>query len=175
MRRTLLCLFVAAAIVAGACSSSNDTSISTTDARGTTVTVVTHDSFAVSEEVLELFTERTGVTVEIVRSGDAGSAVNQAILTKGNPLGDVFFGVDNTFLSRALDAGIFTPYRARRIDEVDATYRLDPENRVTPVDHGEVCLNYDKEAFSASPPPSSLDDLITAQYKGQLVVENPAT
>ena len=50
-------------------------------------------------------------------SGDAGAAVNQAILTKDNPLGDVFFGVDNTLLSRALDEGIFVPYKSPRARE----------------------------------------------------------
>ena len=63
-----------------------------------------------SKAVLAAFTEQTGIKVKVLKRGDAGEMVNQAILTKGNPLGDVFFGVDNTFLARALDAGIFEPY-----------------------------------------------------------------
>ena len=84
----------------------------------------------------------------MLRSGDAGAAVNQAILTKDNPQGDVFFGVDNTFLSRALDDGLFTPYEAKGLDQVPDELQLDPEHRVTPVDYGDVCVNYDKEAFA---------------------------
>ncbi len=63
---------------------------------------MTHDSFAVSKPVLRAFTQQTGIKVKVLKSGDAGAALNQAILTKDDPLGDAFFGVDNTFLSRAL-------------------------------------------------------------------------
>ena len=75
--------------------------------------------------------------------------MNQAILTKDNPLGDVFFGVDNTFLTRALDAGIFEPYtvagaRPRCPRRCSSTRR----HRVTPIDYGDVCVNYDKAWFA---------------------------
>jgi thiamine transport system substrate-binding protein len=142
-----------------------------------TVTLVTHDSFAVSKPVLRAFTKQTGITVKVLKNGDAGAALNQVILTKDAPLGDAFFGVDNTFLSRALDAGIFVPYTARGIDRVPAALRLDDRNRVTPIDDGDVCVNYDKAWFAKHrlPVPTSLDDLADARYRDQLVVENPAT
>lgn len=175
MRRLLpLALLGAVALLAG-CTSPAPTTTATDDPRGTTVRVVTHDSFAVSDAVLEAFTADTGVKVEIVRAGDAGAALNQAILTKGRPLGDVFFGVDNTFLSRALAEGIFTPYRAARLDAVPARFQLDPEHRVTPVDHGDVCLNYDKEAFAPGQEPTDLASLLDPALRGKTVVENPAT
>ena len=75
-----------------------------------TITLVAHDSFAVSKSVLAAFTKQTGVKVKLLQSGDAGEVLNQAILTKDHPVGDVLFGVDNTFLGRALDAGIFEQY-----------------------------------------------------------------
>ena len=74
------------------------------------MTLVTHDSFAASDSVIADFEAQTGVKLNVLKGGDAGAMVNQAILTKDNPLGDALFGVDNTFLSRALDAGIFVPY-----------------------------------------------------------------
>lgn len=86
-----------------------------------TVTLVSHDSFNASKDVLKEFTEETGYTVKVLKSGDAGVALNQEILTKGSPRGDVFFGVDNTLLSRALDSGLFTPYEAKGIDQVAAS------------------------------------------------------
>ena len=142
-----------------------------------TVRLVTHDSFAASEEVLADFTDETGIRVEVVPLGDAGAMVNQAILTKGAPLGDVLFGVDNTLLSRALDEDLFVPYESPLLDAVDEAYLLDPEHRVTPVDHGEVCLNYDKAHFQESglAPPDDLDDLVDPDYRGLTVVQNPAT
>lgn len=142
-----------------------------------TVTLVTHDSFAVSKSVVRAFTRETGIRVRLLPSGDAGAALNQAILTKDHPLGDVFFGVDNTFLSRALQSGIFEPYRSALLDRVPAEYRVDPRNRVTPVDHGDVCVNFDVAWFSEHDlaPPTTIEDLAAPRYRGLLVVENPAT
>lgn len=142
-----------------------------------TLRLLTHDSFAVSDEVLDAFTADTGITVELVPLGDAGLVVNQAILTKSNPLGDVLFGIDNTLLTRALDEDIFVPYESPLLEHVDEVHLLDPEHRVTPIDHGEVCLNYDKAFFEGSElePPDDLDDLADTAYRGLTVVENPAT
>jgi thiamine transport system substrate-binding protein len=142
-----------------------------------TITLVTHDSFAVSKPVLARFTKDTGIKVKILQSGDAGAALNQAILTKDHPLGDVFFGVDNTFLGRALDAGIFVPYTAAGLDQVPAEFQLDDSHRLTPIDHGDVCINYDKQWFAkrSLAVPQTLDDLAKPAYKGLLVVEDPAT
>jgi thiamine transport system substrate-binding protein len=147
-----------------------------TPAPATELTLLTHDSFAVSDEVLAAFEARTGATVKILRAGDAGSMVNQAILTKDNPIADVLFGVDNTFLSRALDAGIFEPYGAAGLEQVPAELRLDARQRVTPIDYGDVCINYDKDAYGpGTTPPQTLEDLVKPAYHGQLVVEDPAT
>ena len=77
-----------------------------------TVVLITHDSFAASESVLEAFEEANGLRLEVLRAGDAGAMVIQAILSKNNPLGDALYGIDNTFLSRALDADIFDPYES---------------------------------------------------------------
>lgn len=142
-----------------------------------TLTVVTHDSFNVSEDVLQAFMDETGITVEILRAGDAGQVVNQSILSKNNPLGDVLFGVDNTFLSRALDAEIFIPYESPYLAGVEEQFILDAEHRVTPIDYGDVCLNYDIAYFEDNnlPVPASLSDLAEPEYNGLLVAMNPAT
>ncbi|MGI5480365.1 thiamine ABC transporter substrate-binding protein [Streptomyces lavendofoliae] len=141
-----------------------------------TVTLVSHDSFNASPAVLKEFTRQTGYTVKVLKSGDAGEAVNKAILTKGAPQGDVFFGVDNTLLSRALDNGLFEPYEAKGLDRVPEAVQLDKaEHRVTPVDTGEICVNFDKKYFADRKlaPPRSFDDLAKPAYKDLLVVENP--
>ncbi|MEI2690196.1 MAG: hypothetical protein V9H69_11005 [Anaerolineae bacterium] len=72
--------------------------------------LMSHDSFAISQDVIHQFESEHNVTVEFLKAGDAGEALNKACLSKGNPLADLFFGVDNTFLSRAIDCGIFEPY-----------------------------------------------------------------
>ena len=148
----------------------------TTAGTQTIVTLLTHDSFAVSDEVLADFEVASNAKVNILHAGDAGAMVNQAILTKDNPLADALFGVDNTFLSRALDAGIFEPYHATGVEGVPAAFKLDARERVTPIDYGDVCINTDLSAYSDSnPPPQTLADLTKPQYKSQLVVEDPGT
>jgi thiamine transport system substrate-binding protein len=143
----------------------------------TEVVLVTHDSFVISDDVRRDFEMSSGLELEILQSGDAGELVSKALLTAGNPQGDVLFGLDNTLLSRALQGDLFEPYESPLVDRVDGRYVLDPEHRVTPIDHGDVCVNYDKEWFAARDvePPRSLDDLDDERLKGLLVVENPAT
>ena len=146
------------------------------DLSGTTVTLLTHDSFNVSPETLEAFTESTGIKVEQLASGDAGVLVAQACLTAGEPLGDVLFGIDNTFLQRGLDCGIFESYASPGLADVPDHFELDGEHRVTPIDFGDVCLNYWVDSFDGSPPPpSSLDDLIDPAYADMLAVQSPET
>ncbi len=143
----------------------------------TEVVLVTHDSFVVSDGVREAFERESGLELTVLQTGDAGEALTKALLTAGNPQGDVFFGVDNNLLSRALEGDLFDAYESPALESVDEAYVLDPEHRVTPVDHGEVCLNYDKGWFGEHgvEPPASLDDLTQPRYDGLLVVENPAT
>lgn len=141
------------------------------------VVVMTHDSFALSESVLAGFEEANDATVSLLPAGDAGSALNQAILAKDDPLADVFFGVDNTFLGRALAADIFEPYESPGLATVPGAFILDDSYRLLPVDYGDVCLNYDKAWFAERglAPPETLDDLTDPSYRSLLVVENPAT
>lgn len=142
---------------------------------GTTVRLLTHDSFAISDETLAEFTRQTGLTVEVLRAGDAGTVVNQAILTRAAPLADVLYGVDNSFLSRALDEGIFEPYQPEAAADLPAELQLDAQGRVTAIDYGDVCVNYDKDAFADGPPPATLQQLADPAHSSRLVVENPAT
>jgi thiamine transport system substrate-binding protein len=142
-----------------------------------TLRLVTHDSFSVSEEVLKNFQEESGITVEIVRLGDTGTLVNQLVLSADNPLGDVVFGVDNTFLTRALNADLFIPYESEALDNIPDEFEIDSGYRVTPIDYGDICLNYDVAYFEENEleVPDSLEDLADPAYSGLLVVENPAT
>jgi len=142
-----------------------------------TIILMSHDSFNISEAVLREFELANQVRVQLLPSGDAGAALNQAILSKNNPLADVFFGVDNTFLSRALQADIFEPYESPMLSEIRDGLQLDAQNRLLPVDYGDVCLNYDKGWFAQKgiAPPHNLESLIAPTYKGLTVVENPAT
>lgn len=171
-------------LLAAACSAGGETAVP--EQAGTaepaageprTLTLMTHDSFAVSEETIAAFEAENNAAVVILPAGDTGTALNQAILAKDNPLADVFFGVDNTFLSRALEADIFVPYESPALTRIPDDLELDSSHRLTPVDYGDVCLNYDKAWFAGKglEPPRSLADLTAPEYRGLLVAENPGT
>lgn len=142
-----------------------------------TLTVMSHDSFSISEEVARSFEAANNARLVFVKSGDAGAALNKAILAASSPLADVFYGVDNTFLARALEAGIFETYESPALAPVPAAFQLDPSARLLPVDFGDVCINYDKSYFSSHDlkVPKTLEDLVRPEYRGLLVVENPAS
>jgi len=178
-RRVLIVAGLSLAVLAPACGSSTPVAVApaTTEAVGGTLRVITHDSFVVSDAVLAQFEAESGIKVEIVKNGDAGEEVSKAILTKDNPQGDVLYGIDNNLVSKAYDSGLFDPYASPGLASVDAKYQLDDQHRVTPIDHADVCLNYDVAWFARKnlAPPASFDDLIKPEYKGLLVTENAAT
>ncbi len=143
----------------------------------TTLILASHDSFSVSDEVVAEFESTNNVKLQFLQLGDAGEALNKMILSKDAPLADVFFGVDNTFLSRALEADLFEPYASPLLENIPAELKLDPENRMLPVDFGFVNINADRIWFQEHgiPLPERLEDLVDPSYKDLFVVENPAT
>lgn len=174
------------ALVLAACGDDGDTAetgsggpgTESTQPADTVVRLLTHESFALSEDVLAAFTDETGIEVEVLRGADAGSVVNQAVLSGDEPLADVLFGIDTTFLTRGLDEGLFEPYEPPGLAGVDPDLLLDDEDRVTPIDVGDVCVNYDRaffEAEGAPPVPETFEDLADPAYAELLVVQDPAT
>lgn len=172
---------VGALLVMSGCAidaSSTETSVGsdTTEGEAVTLTLLAHESFTPSPGIFDEFTAATGVNVNVVPSGDAGELVTKAVLTAGNPEGDVLWGVDNTLLSRALDADVFIPYQSKNLEFIDPANTTGiPGNEVTPVDTGDVCINYDI-AFYANQnltPPLTLRALTSSAYRDQLVIPSP--
>jgi thiamine transport system substrate-binding protein len=143
-------IFAVTSLAACTSSTSEDA-----EKRPTTVTLLAYDAFTPEEGVFDEFTNVTGITVRVVTGGDSGVLVSKAILTAGNPEGDVLWGVDNTMLSRAQEASLLMSYE--------------------PVNTGDVCINADKEWFASSdvPIPTRLEDLVLPQYRGLLVTQDP--
>ena len=143
----------------------------------TTLIVGSHDSFSISEDVITAFEQEHNAKIQLLELGDAGEALNKIILSKDAPLVDVFYGTDNTFLSRALASDVFEPYTSSLLDQIPDALELDPEHRLLPVDTGYVNINADRIWFEEKgiPVPSTLEDLADPQYAGLLVVLNPAT
>ena len=153
---------------------------STSRPPATEVTLLAHNAFVMPPGMAALFKKETGISVKILQDGDAGALLNKAILTRGKPQADVMFGVDNAFLSRAIDEKVFAPGAYRALDTIDAEHRDQFGNAlrfVVPVDYGDVCINYDKAWFAQRKlaPPTNLDDLTDPKYSGLTVVQNPAS
>jgi thiamine transport system substrate-binding protein len=126
------------------------------DEAATKVTLVAHDSFAISDESIAQFQEASGFELEIIRAGDAGSLTNRLVLTKDSPIADVVFGIDNTFRGIADENGII-------------------EGELVAVDYADVCFNYDRLWFEERniTPPTSWRDLTKPAYNSLTVVTNP--
>lgn len=171
----LAAVVLATALTGTACSTIGDTGGSDASPSDTVV-LVTHESFDIGKEQLAAFEEQTGLTVDVDEQGDAGSLVNQLVLTKDAPLGDAVFGIDNAFASRALDAGVLEPGPSTATGELVDGLALE-DDRLTPVDYGDVCVNVDDAWFAARDlePPRTLEDLTDPRYEDLLVVTDPAT
>ena len=142
------------------------------------VVLVTHDSFLLPKALEKKFEEESGYDLVVRGSGDAGILTNKLVLTQDDPLGDVAFGVDNTFASRALEADVFAPYDAALPDGAEEL-RLpgDDDRALTPIDAASVCVNVDDTWFAERDlaPPTTLDDLVDPAYRDLFVTPGAAT
>jgi thiamine transport system substrate-binding protein len=146
--KKLIALLAASSLLLAGCTPA--------DQEATKVTLVAHDSFAISDESIAEFQEGSGFELEIIRAGDAGSLTNRLVLTKDSPIADVVFGIDNTFRGIADENGII-------------------EGDLVPVDYADVCFNYDRLWFEERniTPPASWRDLTKPAYNSLTVVTNP--
>ncbi|MBF82035.1 MAG: thiamine ABC transporter substrate-binding protein [Actinobacteria bacterium] len=143
------------------------------DLSGTTIDLITYDAFLPPEGAFEGFTAKTGIQVNLLQSADTGTMVSQSVLTSGDPVADVMFGIDNTFLCRGLTNDIFQPYLASTIDQLSSDLLLDPYHRVTPVDYGDICVNFWIDEVGEEP--STITQLTSSKYAGEFVTQNPET
>ena len=154
MKKPLILIALLASTALTACTSSSSNN---TTEKPKEITLVAYDAFTPQEGIFDQFTRDTGVTVKVITAGDTGTMVSKAILTAGNPEGDVMWGIDNTFLSRAQEAELLMSYE--------------------PVDEGDICVNYDKNWFTQRniAVPQTFEDLASPTYKNLLVVQDPTT
>jgi thiamine transport system substrate-binding protein len=174
--RTTVVIMMIFSMIGSACGIGT----STTPSQGGTqqnLRVLVHDSFAINASLVEEFEKIQDVKLEFIKAGDAGTLLNKALLTKDNPLADVIYGFDNTFLSRALENDLLVGYTPVALADIPVQYQMDKSNRAIPVDFGDVCINYDKAYFldHKLAIPQTLEDLLKPEYNRLLVMENPTT
>ena len=154
MRRTLCAVTALLGTVSMTACASNDSS---SDGASQEVVLLAYDSFTPQDGIFDAFTAETGHTVKVVTGGDSGAVISKAILSTGNPEADVLWGVDNTSLSRVLEADVVDNY--------------------APVNDGDICINIDTSWFTQRniAPPATLEDLATSTYKNLLVTQDPVS
>ena len=142
-------LALTTALILSGCTAANKDEVAT---------LVAHDSFAISDESIAEFENKSGYKLEVLRAGDTGSVTNRLILTKDSPIGDVVFGIDNTFRGLAEENNLV-------------------EGSLQEVTLSDVCFNYDRLWFETNnqTPPSSWRDLVSPEFEGLTVVSNPLT
>lgn len=153
------------------------TTSTASDTTRRTVTVLTHDSFNVPDDLQAAFERTTGYVLEIIPSGDAGELTAKLVLTKDAPLGDAVFGIDNTFASRALDQAVLDTTASVTLPAGADQYLVDGSQALVPIDFGEVCVNIDTQWFATQglTPPAAFEDLTKPAYKDLFVAINPTT
>ena len=141
------------------------------------LTIYTYESFnsqwGPGPTVFKRFEESCQCQLKIVALGDSGLMLNRVILEKKNPNADIFLGLNDSQLAKALSANIFLPYQSPLLEKVSASHLMDSEYRITPFDYGYIAFVYDSEKISN--PPLSLKDLLKEDYKQKIVIEDPRT
>lgn len=140
------------------------------------VTLLTHDSFALPDELVASFEEEHDLDLEVLSGGDAGEMVNRALLTRERPVADTLFGIDDSLIAREGARDLFEPYQPEGIRTIPEARRFAGE-LLTPITVGYVNFNLDPEGLDARDMalPEDLTDLVREPYHGATVVPDPAT
>ncbi|NBC94802.1 MAG: thiamine ABC transporter substrate-binding protein [Deinococcus-Thermus bacterium] len=150
--------------------------LATTGAAAQQVTLITHDSFALPDDLVSAFEEEHGLELRLLTGGDAGAMVNRALLTSGRPVADALFGIDDALIAREGASELFEPYLADGIDGVPDDLRFAGE-RLTPVTVGYVNFNLHLDGLRERglPVPRDIAELAEPPFEGATVVSDPAT
>lgn len=178
-------LAVAGLALTGCASGGSDDAPATAEQ----VTLIVHNSFP-NEEFAAAASAATGYDVEVVAAGDGGELSAQLVLTAAAPVADAFFGIDSSFASRIIDAGVPAPFvpaepltpRGEQIAaELIAGGAAGSESAegypMVPITLGATCLNTDPAWFAEAglAEPESYDDLADEQYRGLTVLLDPTS
>ncbi|MGC9019458.1 MAG: thiamine ABC transporter substrate-binding protein [Candidatus Bipolaricaulaceae bacterium] len=146
--------------------------------------VYTYDSFvswgpaqAIKERFEAMFPD---VRLTWVAVGDSSEMLARLIaeLRLGATQADVFLGLADVELPRALANEVFLPYDPAKIPnlaDVPPELLFDPTGHVLPYDHGYVTFVYDSESLPLELVPKSLDDLLRSELRGKIIITDPRT
>jgi thiamine transport system substrate-binding protein len=137
----------------------------------------TYDSFnsewGPGPDVSKVFEEKTGIKINWVSNGDAGTILSRLLLEGEKADADIILGIDQNMAGRLLDSNLLEPYRPKGADNIFPELILDPEFRLTPMDYSYFAIVYDSENIKV--PPKSLEELTDPKFAGSLILIDPRT
>ena len=139
--------------------------------------ILTYDITALSGTVTDEFTNRAGITVEMIKVDDAGGILDQMMLTKNAQQADLMIGLDNTYLPTAIENCLLQPHAATPVNIASSASAFYAGDQAIPFDQGDVCLNYDEDALSEAnmTVPTHLYNLTEEEWKGKIAFPSPVT
>lgn len=147
------------------------------------LTVYTYDSFVsfgAADVISSAFQEQTGRNVRFVATADSRTMLSRLISEResGGTQADAFVGVEANDLGTARENDVFQQLSSDgvpNLEHVPVDIRFDPENRLIPYEHGFITLVYDSEQIDPADVPRTFEELVSAQYRDSLIVEDPRT
>ena len=164
IRRRTAAFFALGALVLSACGGTDSSTEPTDngDLAGTSITVYSGRSEALMQELYELFTQETGITVN-ARYGDSGELA-ATILTEGSASPtDVFFSQDAGALGAIED--LFAPLSSDILSAVDAKFSADSGKWVGVSGRVRVVV-YNPDLVDVAP--TTVDELVDPKWKGKI-------
>lgn len=143
------------------------------------ITVYAYDAFCgdwgPGQKVVEAFQEKTGITVNLISSGDAIEMLTKVELEKSNPMADVVIGISDDMAMKAYNSELFESYDSPILKDIPEFLQFDNQNRLLPFDYGNFAFVYDSEKIEKSDLPTSLEALTDPKYKDKVLLIDPRT
>lgn len=135
--------------------------------------VYAYSSFP-AEEVAAGFEAKYGAQVVFVAPGGSGDTLSRLIteLDTGGTEADVFLGLADTSIGRALRYGVFEQYDPAllpHLADIPKELLIDETQHLLPFDYGFISLVYHPERLGDLPLPASLEDLTHPRYEKKII------
>ncbi|MGE4454619.1 MAG: thiamine ABC transporter substrate binding subunit [Sphaerochaeta sp.] len=125
--------------------------------------------------LVEAFTEKTGIKVSLVSSGDGMEMMNKVISEAGNPWADVVVGISDDMASKIYEADLLEPYKSNVLGDIPEFLHFDPTYRLLPFDYGNFAFIVDTEKMKEEEIPTSLASLTDQVYRDKVILIDPRT
>ncbi len=148
---------------------SKDSKNNETPAKSNEVTVYSPLFPDAINSVVDGFTKKTGIKVNLVVAG-TGELLKRVQAESENPLGDVIFGGGAESLNSYKE--YFAPYKSANHDKIDPLFK-DPEDKWFGFAVLPMVMIYNTDLVSKEEAPASWNDLIDPKWKGEMAMASP--